>query len=54
VEKRWPELANGGACSDLGKKPFAGLNDSQIQFHTSSLSSLPFVKITEENEGNEE
>ena len=36
------------------KKPFAGENDSQIQFRNSSLSSLPSVKNTEENEGNEE
>ncbi len=36
------------------QKPFSGVNESQVQFHASSLSSLPSVTNTEENEGNEE
>ena len=43
-------FADGDSDLNTKTKPFLGLNDSQVQFHSSSLSSLPSVTYTEGNE----
>ena len=47
-------FADGDSDLNTKTKPFLDVNDWQVQFHSSSLSSLPSVTNTEENEGNEE
>ena len=44
-------FADGDSDLNTKTKPFLGVNDSQVQFH---FSSLPSVTNTEGNEGNEE
>src|SRR6266516_3946391 len=43
-------FADGDSDLNTKTKPFLGVNDSQVQFHSSSLSSLPSVTSTEGNE----